>query len=209
MKFFTKLKDIFPLYKKTEDKMNDIKITDSDILYSLNYNIVIRRKFYKNISNNIIFEEYKKFKYLEEMKDYYNIENETIIFYIDKFEKFKQLINNILIYLEIDNKDKIMYDCRNYSLFANIFEILSKEKEIEKKFDFMKFFSRFDWVKDCENYRDISIKVNLCDNNNIEIRYKIIEKNTEYILGVFRDEFIKIDFVEKKIYFGLKFKNGV
>lgn len=209
MKFFTKLKDIFPLYKKAEDKMNDIKITDSDILYSLNYNIVIRRKFYKNISNNIIFEEYKKFKYLEEMKDYYNIENETIIFYIDKFEKFKQLINNILVYLEIDNKDKIMYDCRNYSLFANIFEILSKEKEIEKKFDFMKFFSRFDWVKDCENYRNISIKVNLCDNNNIEIRYKIIEKNAEYILGVFRDEFIKIDFIEKKIYFGLKFKNGV
>ena len=56
-----------------------------------------------------------------------------------------------------------------------------------------------EWVRNCENYRDISIKIDLCDNNDIEIRYKIIEKNDRYILGSFRDELIKIDFLEIKI----------
>ena len=202
MGFFDKLKNIFTT-KKKENKPKDIEITDRDILYALNYNI-IRKRFYSNTLDNTIFEEYKSFKYLEEMKLFYDINDEYLIFYIDKYEKFKQLINNIIIYLELSNGNKLMYDCRNYSLYANIFELIAKERKNTKEFDFIKFFSRFEWVRNCENYRDVSIKIDLCDNNDIEIRYKIIEKNDRYILGSFRDELIKIDFLEKKIYFGLK-----
>lgn len=203
MGFFDKLKNIFTT-KKEENKPKDIEITDKNILYALNYNIIIRKRFYSNSLDNTIFEEYKSFKYLEEMKLFYDIDNEYLIFYIDKYEKFKQLINNIIIYLELNNGNKLMYDCRNYSLYANVFELIAKEQKNTKEFDFIKFFSRFEWVRNCENYRDISIKIDLCDNNDIEIRYKIIEKNDRYILGSFRDELIKIDFLEKKIYFGLK-----
>lgn len=203
MGFFDKLKNIFTT-KKEENKPKDIEITDRDILYALNYNIIIRKRFYSNTLDNTIFEEYKSFKYLEEMKLFYDINDEYLIFYIDKYEKFKQLINNIIIYLELSNGNKLMYDCRNYSLYANIFELIAKERKNTKEFDFIKFFSRFEWVRNCENYRDVSIKIDLCDNNDIEIRYKIIEKNDRYILGSFRDELIKIDFLEKKIYFGLK-----
>lgn len=204
MGFFDKLKNIFTISKKKENKSKDIEITDRDILYSLNYNIIIRRRFYSNVLDNTIFEEYKSFKYLEEMKLFYDINDEYLIFYIDKYEKFKQLINNIIIYLELSNGNKLMYDCRNYSLYANVFELIAKEQKNTKEFDFIKFFSRFEWVRNCENYRDISIRIDLCDNNDIEIRYKIIEKNDRYILGSFRDELIKINFLEKKIYFGLK-----
>ena len=203
MGFFDKLKNIFTT-KKEENKPKDIEITDKNILYALNYNIIIRKRFYSNTLDNTIFEEYKSFKYLEEMKLFYDIDDEYLIFYIDKYEKFKQLINNIIIYLELSNGNKLMYDCRNYSLYANVFELIAKEQKNTKEFDFIKFFSRFEWVRNCENYRDISIKIDLCDNNDIEIRYKIIEKNDRYILGSFRDELIKIDFLEKKIYFGLK-----
>ena len=203
MGFFDKLKNIFTT-KKKENKPKDIEITDRDILYALNYNIIIRKRFYSNTLDNTIFEEYKSFKYLEEMKLFYDINDEYLIFYIDKYEKFKKLINNIIIYLELSNGNKLMYDCRNYSLYANIFELIAKERKNTKEFDFIKFFSRFEWVRNCENYRDVSIKIDLCDNNDIEIRYKIIEKNDRYILGSFRDELIKIDFLEKKIYFGLK-----
>ena len=203
MGFFDKLKNIFTT-KKKENKPKDIEITDRDILYALNYNIIIRKRFYSNTLDNTIFEEYKSFKYLEEMKLFYDINDEYLIFYIDKYEKYKQLINNIIIYLELSNGNKLMYDCRNYSLYANIFELIAKERKNTKEFDFIKFFSRFEWVRNCENYRDVSIKIDLCDNNDIEIRYKIIEKNDRYILGSFRDELIKIDFLEKKIYFGLK-----
>lgn len=204
MGFFDKLKNIFTISKKKENKSKDIEITDRDILYSLNYNIIIRRRFYSNVLDNTIFEEYKSFKYLEEMKLFYDINDEYLIFYIDKYEKFKQLINNIIIYLELSNGNKLMYDCRNYSLYVNVFELIAKEQKNTKEFDFIKFFSRFEWVRNCGNYRDISIRIDLCDNNDIEIRYKIIEKNDRYILGSFRDELIKIDFLEKKIYFGLK-----
>lgn len=203
MGFFDKLKNIFTT-KKKENKPKDIEITDRDILYALNYNIIIRKRFYSNTLDNTIFEEYKSFKYLEEMKLFYDIDDEYLIFYIDKYEKFKQLINNIIIYLELSNGNKLMYDYRNYSLYANVFELIAKERKNTKEFDFIKFFSRFEWVRNCENYRDVSIKIDLCDNNDIEIRYKIIEKNDRYILGSFRDELIKIDFLEKKIYFGLK-----
>jgi hypothetical protein len=203
MGFFDKLKNIFTT-KKKENKPKDIEITDRDILYALNYNIIIRKRFYSNTLDNTIFEEYKSFKYLEEMKLFYDINDEYLIFYIDKYEKFKQLINNIIIYLELSNGNKLMYDYRNYSLYANVFELIAKEQKNTKEFDFIKFFSRFEWVRNCENYRDVSIKIDLCDNNDIEIRYKIIEKNDRYILGSFRDELIKIDFLEKKIYFGLK-----
>ena len=203
MGFFDKLKNIFTT-KKEENKPKDIEITDKNILYALNYNIIIRKRFYSNTLDNTIFEEYKSFKYLEEMKLFYDINDEYLIFYIDKYEKFKQLINNIIIYLELSNGNKLMYDCRNYSLYANVFELIAKEQKNTKEFDFIKFFSRFEWVRNCENYRDVSIKIDLCDNNDIEIRYKIIEKNDRYILGSFRDELIKIDFLEKKIYFGLK-----
>lgn len=202
MGFFDKLKNIFTA-KKEENKPKDIEITDRDILYALNYNIIIRKRFYLNTLDNTIFEEYKSFKHLEEMKFFYSLEEDSILFYIDKYEKFQQLINNIAIYLELHTNDKLMYDYRDYSLFSNIYEIISKEK-VEKEFDFIKFFSRFEWVRNCENYRGVSIQVDLCDNNDIEIRYKIIEKNDRYILGSFRDELIKIDFLEKKIYFGLK-----
>ncbi len=203
MGFFDKLKNIFTT-KKEENKPKDIEITDKNILYALNYNIIIRKRFYSNTLDNTIFEEYKSFKYLEEMKLFYDIDDEYLIFYIDKYEKFKQLINNIIIYLELSNGNKLMYDYRNYSLYANVFELIAKERKNTKEFDFIKFFSRFEWVRNCENYRDVSIKIDLCDNNDIEIRYKIIEKNDRYILGSFRDELIKIDFLEKKIYFGLK-----
>lgn len=203
MGFFDKLKNIFTT-KKEENKPKDIEITDKNILYALNYNIIIRKRFYSNTLDNTIFEEYKSFKYLEEIKLFYDIDDEYLIFYIDKYEKFKQLINNIIIYLELNNGNKLMYDCRNYSLYANVFELIAKEQKNTKEFDFIKFFSRFEWVRNCENYRDVSIKIDLCDNNDIEIRYKIIEKNDRYILGSFRDELIKIDFLEKKIYFGLK-----
>ena len=203
MGFFDKLKNIFTT-KKKENKPKDIEITDRDILYALNYNIIIRKRFYSNTLDNTIFEEYKSFKYLEEMKLFYDINDEYLIFYIDKYEKFKQLINNIIIYLELSNGNKLMYDCRNYSLYANIFELIANERKKTKEFVFIKFFSRYEWVRNCENYRDVSIKIDLCDNNDIEIRYKIIEKNDRYILGSFRDELIKIDFLEKKIYFGLK-----
>lgn len=203
MGFFDKLKNIFTT-KKKENKPKDIEITDRDILYALNYNIIIKKRFYSNTLDNTIFEEYKSFKYLEEMKLFYDINDEYLIFYIDKYEKFKQLINNIIIYLELSNGNKLMYDCRNYSLYANVFELIAKERKNTKEFDFIKFFSRFEWVRNCENYRDVSIKIDLCDNNDIEIRYKTIEKNDRYILGSFRDELIKIDFLEKKIYFGLK-----
>lgn len=203
MGFFDKLKNIFTT-KKEENKPKDIEITDKNILYALNYNIIIRKRFYSNTLDNTIFEEYKSFKYLEEMKLFYDIDDEYLIFYIDKYEKFKQLINNIIIYLELSNGNKLMYDCRNYSLYANVFELIAKEQKNTKEFDFIKFFSRFEWVRNCENYRDVSIKIDLCDNNDIEIRYKIIEKNDRYILGSFRDELIKIDFLENKIYFGLK-----
>lgn len=203
MGFFDKLKNIFTT-KKEENKPKDIEITDKNILYALNYNIIIRKRFYSNTLDNTIFEEYKSFKYLEEMKLFYDIDDEYLIFYIDKYEKFKQLINNIIIYLELSNGNKLMYDCRNYSLYANVFELIAKKQKNTKEFDFIKFFSRFEWVRNCENYRDVSIKIDLCDNNDIEIRYKIIEKNDRYILGSFRDELIKIDFLENKIYFGLK-----
>ena len=203
MGFFDKLKNIFTT-KKEENKPKDIEITDKNILYALNYNIIIRKRFYSNTLDNTIFEEYKSFKYLEEMKLFYDIDDEYLIFYIDKYEKFKQLINNIIIYLELSNGNKLMYDYRNYSLYANVFELIAKERKNTKEFDFIKFFSRFEWVRNCENYRDVSIKIDLCDNNDIDIRYKIIEKNDRYILGSFRDELIKIDFLEKKIYFGLK-----
>lgn len=207
MSFFNKIKNIFIIFKRKKNIIRDIVITDKDILYSLNYNIIIRKRKYLKCLNNIIFEEYKSFKYLEEMKSLYNIDGEFIIFYIDKYEKFKQLINNISIYLELSNISKLMYDCRNYSLYANIFELLSKEQKNKKEFDFIKFFSRFEWVRKCENYRDVSVQVDLSDNNEIEIRYKIIEKNDNYILGTFRDEIIKIDFLEKKIFFGLRVIN--
>ena len=71
MGFFDKLKNIFTT-KKKENKPKDIEITDRDILYALNYNIIIRKRFYSNTLDNTIFEEYKSFKYLEEMKLFYD-----------------------------------------------------------------------------------------------------------------------------------------
>lgn len=205
MEFFKKLKNILNISEKIESKnIKTIEITDKDILYSLNYNIIIRKRVYPDVENNIIFEEYKSFKYLEEMKSFYELDEEYIIFYIDKYEKFKQLINNIIAYLDLEDTNKLMYDYRNYSVFANIFEIISKEQKKLKEFDIIKFFSRFDWVRNCENYRDVSIKLDLCDNNDIEVRYKLIKSEKNYILGSFRDEIIKIDLLNKKIYFGLK-----
>lgn len=211
MKIFNKLKAFFFSDEKSEKNREleveeniDIKLSGTDILYSLNYNIFIRQGEYKNVSQYIIFEEYRSFKFIEEMKDFYEIEGEYIIFYMDKYEKFKQLVNNISIYLELDNAQKLMYDCRNYSLFTNIFEVISKEKKKIKEFDIIKFFSRFEWIKKCEKLGNTSLKIDLCDNDNIEVRYKILEKEKDYILGRFRDELIKIDFISKKIFFGLK-----
>lgn len=219
MRIFNKLKVFFSSDEKNKELKKelkveeniDVKLSDTDILYSLNYNIFIKKRDYKEVSQYIIFEEYKSFKFIEEMKDFYEIDEGYIIFYMDKYEKFRQLVNNISIYLELDNIHKLMYDYRDYSLFSNIFEIILKEKQKEKKFDIMEFFSRFEWVKKCEKLGNTSLKIDLYDNNNIEIRYRILEKERNYILGKFRDELIKIDFTSKKIFFGLKIqgeKNG-
>lgn len=187
MEFFKKLKNILNISEKKESNIRDIiEITDKDILYSLNYNIIIRKRVYSGIENNIIFEEYKSFKYLEEMKSFYELDEEYIIFYIDKYEKFKQLINNITTYLELENTNKLMYDYRNYSVFANIFEIISKEQKKLKEFDIIKFFLRFDWVRNCENYRDVSVKLDLCDNNDIEARYKLIKSEKKLYFRKFQ-----------------------
>lgn len=155
MRIFNKLKVFFSSDEKNKELKKelkveeniDVKLSDTDILYSLNYNIFIKKRDYKEVSQYIIFEEYKSFKFIEEMKDFYEIDEGYIIFYMDKYEKFRQLVNNISIYLELDNIHKLMYDYRDYSLFSNIFEIILKEKQKEKKFDIMEFFSRFEWVK--------------------------------------------------------------
>lgn len=148
MKIFNKLKVFFSSDEKNKELKKelkveeniDVKLSDTDILYSLNYNIFIKKRDYKEVSQYIIFEEYKSFKFIEEMKDFYEIDEGYIIFYMDKYEKFRQLVNNISIYLELDNIHKLMYDYRDYSLFSNIFEIILKEKQKEKNLILWNFF---------------------------------------------------------------------
>ena len=69
------------------------------------------------------------------MKSFYELDEEYIIFYIDKYEKFKKYgnKNNIIAYLDLENTNKLMYDYRNYSvlqIFLNYFQRAKKIKRI-------------------------------------------------------------------------------
>lgn len=218
MFFFEKLKNIFRIAKENSNNLDNnltnsdiktvgkrVKLHDKEILNSLNYNILIKERECVSVAG-IVFEEYKSYKYLEEMALDYKIIDEYIEFYIDKYGKIKQLINNLLVYLQSENVKKIMYDYRKYSVYANIYEIMLKEKQKIKKFDFIKFFSDFDWVRFCSKYRDTSIKIDLSNNNYIVTKYRILEKTEKYILGESKGEVIKIELENKKIFFGIKIK---
>lgn len=183
-------------------------LTDQDILHSLLYNIKLSSKKVDNVENNILFENFYKFNSQKEMEGFYKISGDEIILYIDKFNKIKQLLNNIALYLEIKNiSEVLLYKDEGKSILSNILQIIEKQK-IEKKFNIEKFFQQFEWIKYIEIKKNNLLEIRIQNIQPFKYEYKIISTFKGVTIGKYNEGHIRLDPLEKKIDFGMEIING-
>ncbi|WP_294725757.1 hypothetical protein [uncultured Fusobacterium sp.] len=189
------------MFKKKENK---IILSDEDILHSLNYNIIIKERECDLDKNNILYTDYMTFNHQDEIKQYYSKENNFLELYITKLNKFKQLVNNIALYLNIP-KDEILYRYEKNIIYTNIYKLVKKYK-IKKKFDFIIFFKKFEWIDGITKLTDRSLKIKFSHFEILTYTYKILEENY-LVMTASRNEneFIILDPVERKIKIGIKY----
>lgn len=189
------------MFRKKEKK---IILTDKDILHSLNYNIILKDINCILSKENILYTDYKRFNYQIEMRGYFFKEENILKLYITKLDKFKQLMNNIALYLGIPPQE-ILYKYEKNSIYCNIYKLVEKYN-ISKKFDFIIFFKNYDWIVEAKKIEDGLLKIKFLYTETICYSYVIL-KEKDFIIIASRDknEFVIVDLIEKKIKIGIKY----
>lgn len=189
------------MFRKKEKK---IILTDKDILHSLNYNIILKDINCILSKENILYTDYKRFNYQIEMRGYFFKEENILKLYITKLDKFKQLMNNIALYLGIPPQE-ILYKYEKNSIYCNIYKLVEKYN-ISKKFDFIIFFKNYDWIVEAKKIEDGLLKIKFLYTETICYSYVIL-KEKDFIIIASRDknEFVIVDLMEKKIKIGIKY----
>lgn len=189
------------MFRKKEKK---IILTDKDILHSLNYNIILKDINCILSKENILYTDYKRFNYQIEMRGYFFKEENILKLYITKLDKFKQLMNNIALYLGIPSQE-ILYKYEKNSIYCNIYKLVEKYN-ISKKFDFIIFFKNYDWIVEAKKIEDGLLKIKFLYTETICYSYVIL-KEKDFIIIASRDknEFVIVDLIEKKIKIGIKY----
>lgn len=189
------------MFRKKEKK---IILTDKDILHSLNYNIILKDINCILSKEDILYTDYKRFNYQIEMRGYFFKEENILKLYITKLDKFKQLMNNIALYLGIPPQE-ILYKYEKNSIYCNIYKLVEKYN-ISKKFDFIIFFKNYDWIVEAKKIEDGLLKIKFLYTETICYSYVIL-KEKDFIIIASRDknEFVIVDLIEKKIKIGIKY----
>lgn len=191
--------------KKTEN----ILLADEDILHSLNYNIVLTSRENSLTREKILYSTYKVFNYQSEINQYYSKKDDKLYIHIAKLDKLKQLMNNIALYLEIPTQE-ILYKEELNIVYCNIYKLVEKY-DISKKFNFITFFKKYDWIIECKKSNDNILKVEFIDKDILCYSYNILEEKYFVITASKNEnEFIILDPIGCVIKFGIKyFKNNI
>lgn len=205
MKFFNKIKSLIIKIKDNLFTPKIITLKEEDILNSLKYNMIFNKREYIINSTGVIYDTFMCFNYLEDMKEFYEIKNKELRIYIDKYDKLKQLVINIALYLGTIDKERLIFDEEKYILYTNILSFMEEAERFNRNFDIEKFFSKQSWIKKCEKIgNNKSFKIEIDNREFIQYSYKIIYSSKEEIIGKNEKEYAKIDLKNKKILFGLK-----
>lgn len=187
---------------KKRDK--NITLSDEDILHSLNYNIILRNREYQLTKENILYSDYRIFNHQSEMKGYYSKKDNVLELYITKLDKFKQLINNIALYLEIPIQE-ILYKYEKESVYCNIYKVIEKY-DITKKFDFIVFFRSYEWITHIRKMKNNLLKIEFPYMETLCCSYNILEEKYFVIIASRNEnEFIILDPIDSKIRLGIKY----
>lgn len=187
---------------KKRDK--NITLSDEDILHSLNYNIILRNREYQLTKENILYSDYRIFNHQSEMKGYYSKKDNVLELYITKLDKFKQLINNIALYLEIPIQE-ILYKYEKESVYCNIYKVIEKY-DITKKFDFIVFFRSYEWITHIRKMKNNLLKIEFPYMETLCYSYNILEEKYFVIIASRNEnEFIILDPIDSKIRLGIKY----
>lgn len=187
-----------------EKKENKIILSDEDILHSLNYNIILKERECNLDKNNILYADYMTFNHQDEIKQYYSKKNNLLELYITKLDKFKQIINNVALYLGVP-REEILYKYEKNYIYTNICKLMKKYR-IKKKFDFLIFLKNFDWIEGAVKLEDNSLKVKFLHFEILNYIYKI-SKEKYFVINASRNEneFVILDPIERKIKIGIKY----
>lgn len=189
------------MFKKRE---KNIILTEEDILHSLNYNILLKDTNYRLSKENILYTDYKVFNYQIEMKEYFLKKENILNLYITTLDKFKQLINNIALYLGIPPQE-VLYACGKNTVFCNIYRLIEKY-EVSKKFDFIIFFKNYKWINKIEKTENNLLKIEFSIRETLCYSYKILdEKSFTLIASRNENEFVILDLLNSKIQIGIKY----
>lgn len=187
---------------KKRDK--NITLSDEDILHSLNYNIILRNREYQLTKENILYSDYRIFNHQSEIKGYYSKKDNVLELYITKLDKFKQLMNNIALYLEIPIQE-ILYKYEKECVYCNIYRVIEKY-DITKKFDFIVFFRNCEWITHIRKMKNNLLKIEFPYRETLCYSYNILEEKY-FVITASRNEneFIILDPIDSKIRLGIKY----
>lgn len=187
---------------KKRDK--NITLSDEDILHSLNYNIILRNREYQLTKENILYSDYRIFNHQSEIKGYYSKKDNILELYITKLDKFKQLMNNIALYLEIPIQE-ILYKYEKECVYCNIYRVIEKY-DITKKFDFIVFFRNYEWITHIRKMKNNLLKIEFPYRETLCYSYNILEEKY-FVITASRNEneFIILDPISSKIRLGIKY----
>ena len=162
--------------------------------------MIFNKREYIIDSTGIIYDTFMYFNYLEDMKEFYEIKNKELRIYIDKYDKLKQLVINIALYLGTIDKERLIFDEEKYILYTNILSFMEEAEKFNRNFDIEKFFSKQSWIKKCEKIgNNKSFKIEIDNREFIQYSYKIIYSSKEEIIGKNEKEYAKIDLKNKNL----------
>lgn len=180
-----------------------IFLKDDDILHSLNFNIFLKSREVILQEDKIIYFDYRKFNYKEELNNYYQKKDKKIYMYISKSDKIMQLLNNIFLYLSLP-KEKLLFKIEKNTIYINIYKLIKLYK-IKKNFNVISFFKYFDWIKNVEKIEEDILKIDLADNEYLKYEYDILQEKFCVIMASKKDnEFVIINPIDKIIKIGIK-----
>lgn len=118
-------------------------------------------------------------------------------------------MNNIALYLEIPTQE-ILYKEELNIVYCNIYKLVEKY-DITKKFNFITFFKKYDWITECKKSDDNILKIELIDKDILFYSYNILEEKYFVIIASKNEnEFVILDPIDCVIKFGIKyFKNNI
>lgn len=188
------------MFKKSYKK---IFLKDNDILHSLNFNIFLNSRECVLQDDKIVYCDYRKFNYKEELNGYYQKKDKEIFLYVSKLDKIMQLLNNIFLYLNLP-KEKLLFRVEKNIIYINIYKLV-EIYNTKTTFDFITFFKKFSWIKDVKKTKDNLLQIEIIDKNFLIYRFNIIEEKFFVITASRKEnEFIIINPIDKIIKIGIK-----